>query len=322
MNRTARAKMSPLFLALAFVSLALASFGYFELFTNYGDMPTWLAFVSVGGLDIAAVATGKHALTVAEDGDSAAPWNALLLLLTLLGAFAQVAYSVLAGHPLAVGIVSAAFPIVTVTLFEGQLRRVFRLNGRAAGRVAEPRATVDLLTWLLYRKLAFRATKLAVLDRGLDTGAALTIAERQLAIEVAAAERPAARRTIRRTYAAELSDGSIVDLSVEQPAIEATPVVHLPAQSADKPADPTDPADNEPIPADDPALPADDETDPADISDLRRATAVRGALTAAVNEAVRLVGNDVDLVHGVVRIAFPDVPRESVRRTLSRTSAG
>lgn len=319
MNRTARAKMSPLFLALAFVSLALASFGYFKLFTNYGDMPTWLAFVSVGGLDIAAVAIGKHALTVAEDGDSAAPWNLALLVLTGLGAFAQLAYAVLAGHPLAVGIVTMAFPIVTVLLFEGQLRRVFRLNGRAAGRVAEPRATVDLLTWLLYRKLAFRATKLAVLDRGLDTGAALTIAERQLAIEIAAAERPLARRTIRRTYAAELSDGSIVDLSVEQPAIEATPVVHLPAQSAD--VDPR-PADDETDPADvDPRL-ADDETDPADISDLRRATAVRGALTAAVNEAVRLVGNDVDLVHGVVRIAFPDVPRESVRRTLSRTSAG
>jgi hypothetical protein len=214
--RDGRARMSPLFLALAGISLALASWGYFDLFTRHAGMPTWLALFAVGGLDLAAVLIGKHALTVAQDGDSSAPWNLALILLTALGSFAQFQHAYLNGDAIAVGVVSAAFPVVTVLLFEGQLRRVYRLNGRAAGRLSEPRATVDLITWLFYRRLALRATRLAVLDRGLDQDTALMIAERQLTLEAEADVRPA-RRRMRRTYSAELGGDALEELDVHTP---------------------------------------------------------------------------------------------------------
>jgi len=211
-----RARMSPLFLALAGISLLLASWGYFDLFTRHAGMPPGLAVLAVGGLDLAAVLIGKHALTVAQDGDSSLPWNLALIALTALGSFAQFQHAYLNGDAIAVGVVSAAFPVVTVLLFEGQLRRVYRLNGRAAGRLAEPRATVDLITWLFYRRLALRATRLAVLDRGLTQDTALMIAERQLTLEAAADIQPQ-RRRMRRTYTAELDGSTLEELDVHTP---------------------------------------------------------------------------------------------------------
>ena len=210
------AKFSPLFFALAGITLALASWGYFDLFTRHAGMPPWLALFAVGGLDLAAVLIGKHALTVAQDGDTSAPWNAALILLTALGSYAQFEHAALNGDAVAIGVVSAAFPIVTVALFEGQLRRVYRLQGRAAGRLAQPRATVDLVTWLFYRRLAFRATQLAVLDRGLDQDTALMIAERQLSLETQADNQPQ-RRRMRRTYRAELEGGGLEELDIHTP---------------------------------------------------------------------------------------------------------
>jgi hypothetical protein len=209
--------MSPLFVMLACITLALASWGYFDLFTRHAGMPPWLAVFAVGGLDLAAVLIGKHALTVAGDGDSSAPWNAALLALTALAAYAQFQHAALNNDATAIGVVSAAFPIVTVALFEGQLRRLYRLNGRATGRLSMPRATVDLVTWVFYRRLALRATRLAVLDRGLDQDTALMLAERQLTLEAEASGRPLERRRMRRTYARELSGGDLDELDIHQP---------------------------------------------------------------------------------------------------------
>src|SRR4051812_6040707 len=274
-----RPKMSPLFLILAVITLALASFGYFRLFVDFADMPGWLAILAVGGLDISAVLLGKHALTVAEDGDSSAPWNAALLGITGLGAFAQFSHALLAGQPVTIGIVSAASPIVTVLLFEGQLRRVYRLNGRAAGRLSPPRATVDLMTWLLYRRLAMRATRLAVLDRGLDSDSALTIAERQLSIELAQTTRPRGRRTLRRTYAAELAGDAVTEIDGPDVPTHLPPPVRTPAGRPD------DNPDNPP--------------------DIRQ----RGDLARAVGEATEVVGTDPDAVIAAVRWRYPDADR-------------
>lgn len=306
-NRPERAKMSPLFLVLAGITLSLASWGYFRLFTDNAGMPHGLALLSVGGLDLAAVLLGKHALTVAEDGDSSAPWNAALLALTALGSYAQFEHARLAGDALAIGIVSAAFPVVTVLLFEGQLRRVYRLNGRAAGRLAGPRATIDLVTWLFFRRIALRATKLGVLDRGLDSDAAMLLAERQLEIAAENADQRPARRALRRTYAAELSDGSVIDLA--GPDIEPDVRVHLPDNGPDKPDNSPDVPDNGP-----------DESDngPDNVSDVRR----RGDLARAVERAVEIVGDDFEPVLAVVRIAYPNVDPDSVRRTLNRRRTG
>jgi hypothetical protein len=300
MTQNRRARLSPLFLLLAAVTLALSSWGLYRLFTEHADMPTGLALLVVGGLDVAAVLFGQHALTVAGDGDSSAPWNFALLVLTGLGAYAQLSAHQLDGDPIAVGLVSMAFPIVTVLLFEGQLRRRYRLQGRATGRLAQPRASVDLITWVFYRQLAMRATKLSVLDRGLDQDSALMIAERQLALEAAQAAQPAARRRMRRTYAVELADGTVE--SLERPAIAAgaEPDVHLPAvPSGATRADVPDEAAEE----------------PSEVVE-------RGAIARAVRAASGRHGDNVADVLADVRLVFPDVQEDTVRRTLRRQQAG
>lgn len=212
MNPRTRAKASPLFVALALVTLALSSWGAFHLLHDYGAMPAELAALAVGGLDIVAVLCGKHALTVAADGDSSAPWNAALMLFTGLAAFAQFERASLAGDPLIIGVTMGAFPIATVLLFEGQLRRAYRLNGRAAGRLAPPRATFDLIVWLLYPRQAMQATRFAVLDRGLDSDAALMLAEREMQRRAELEARKPERRRFRRSYAHLLSGGELREL--------------------------------------------------------------------------------------------------------------
>jgi hypothetical protein len=295
-NRTGRPKVSPMFVALACITLLLASWGLFRLFVDHGNMPHGLAVFVVCGLDLAAVLCGKHALDVAEDGDSSAPWNAALLALVGLGAYAQFARARLDGDPAVIGIVSAAFPVVTVLLFEGQLRRVYRLNGRRSGRLSMPRATVDLVTWLFFTKLATRATKLAVLDRGLDTDSALTIAERQLAIEQAEADKPRERRSLRRTYAAELGSGQIIEVESQ---------LHRP------PRPDTDPDNGGGRPDDRPDNAPDEELS---VSDVRQ----RGDLARAVDEARNIVGDDAERIVRIVRLKYPDAVTETILRTIRR----
>jgi len=290
MTRVPRpAKLSPVFLLLALITLALSSWGLYTL-ARLAGMPPELALLVVAGLDLAAVAFGKHALTVAADGDSSLPWNAGLLLLTGLGAYAQLAVHQLRGDPLAFGLVSMAFPVVTVALFEGQLRRRFRLQGRAAGRVPEPRATVDLMTWVFYRALAVRATKLAVLDRGLTPDEALMIAERQIAAEAREAATPAPRRRgLRRTYAVELADGAVETLDI-------------PAERLDVPRPPV------------PERPDVRDEDDAPANELPG----RGAIARAVRAASGRHGDNLPDILADVRTIFPDVREDTVARTLRR----
>lgn len=279
---TRKTKTSPLFYVLALVTLALSSWGLFRLFHDFAEMPPLLALLAVGGLDIVAVLCGKHALTVAADGDSSAPWNAALIGFTALAAYAQFQHAVLAGDPLVIGVTMAAFPVATVLLFEGQLRRAYRLNGRAAGRLDQPRATFDLMTWLLYRRLAMEATKLAVLDRGLDAATALMLAERKLELE-AAAERQPTRRRMRRTYAALTQGGALQEL---EPA-------------PDKPADTEPDKDERP----------DDE-----VPNVR----ARGDIAAAVKAAYAELGDNLPDVLAAVRTTIPGAKEDTVRVTLRR----
>lgn len=279
-TQSKRERLSPAFVALATITLALSSWGLFTL-ARFGGMPAPLAVLTVAGLDLAAVGFGKHALTVAQDGDSSLPWNAGLVLLTGLGAYAQLSVHLIRGDALAFGLVSMAFPVVTVALFEGQLRRRFRLQGRRTGRVPEPRATVDLMTWIFYRQLALRATKIAVLDRGLDPDTAVMIAEAQLTREQEEADTPARPRRMRRTYATELAGGSLED-TLHVPAVRVEPDVRT-----DNPDKPTD-------------------------------VRARGGIAAAVRRAHEELGNDLDSVYSVVAAVFPGVNRDTVRVTLSR----
>lgn len=164
---TPKAKFSKPMIALAIATLILSSYGLFELAHVYGAMPAPFALLAVAGFDLTAIAAGNHALTVARDGDSAGPWGLIVVLAAGLSAVLQFAHTQLAGQHWSIGVMMAAFPIATVTLFEGTLRRAHRLNGRLTGQVAQPRATFELMQWLVYPKATFWAFRRSVADRSI-----------------------------------------------------------------------------------------------------------------------------------------------------------
>jgi hypothetical protein len=292
MTTTARAKgkVSPLFIALAAVTIALSSWGLFDLFTTYAEMPPELALLAVGGLDIVAVLCGKHALTVASDGDSSGPWNGLLLVFTALAAIAQYQHAALSGDPWIIGVTMAAFPIATVILFEGQLRRKARLEGRARGLVPPPRATVPLIVWLFFPKVAFRATRLATLDRGLTGDDAFLVAEAQTAEEVEQANAVTRRPQYRRLYP-EL-EGRAAAYVEGGPALESRAAV-VGDRGPERVVTP-------------------------DTEELRDHAEHKPPVAPIVRAAVERVGADLDAVLAEVKVIRPDVERETVRRTLAR----
>ncbi|HEY2087437.1 MAG TPA: DUF2637 domain-containing protein [Mycobacterium sp.] len=170
-----RAKFSWPMVILASITLVLSSWGLFELAHIYGGMPAALAIVAVTGFDLTAVAAGSHAMKVAEDGDSGGPWALVVVGAAVLSSILQFMHTRLAGQSWAVGVMMAAFPIATVLLFEGTLRRAHRLNGRRTGRVAKPRATFELLQWAVYPKATFWAFRASIADRSLGGGAAFLL---------------------------------------------------------------------------------------------------------------------------------------------------
>lgn len=196
---TERAKYSPWMIALAVVTLTLSSYGLFRLAHDFGDIPTWLAFAAVAGFDVFAIAAGQHAMTIARDGDSAGMWNLAVLGAALLSAVLQYAHTQLADQPVAVGVMMAAFPIATVSLFEGTLRRAHRLNGRRTGRVSQPRASFELLQWLVYPRITMRAFRHGVLDRTLGADAVFKIAYLPT-VQPAEEYRPPARRELELSW--------------------------------------------------------------------------------------------------------------------------
>lgn len=308
-----RPKVGPAFIALACITLALASWGYYDLLAVRGGVPPLLAVFAVAGLDVAAIALGKHALNVAADGDSAALWNLGLLALVGVGAWAQYERARLDGDALVIGVVSAVFPIVTVALFEGQLRRVYRLRGRRAGRVSEPRATQDLVTWLLYPGLAFRATKIGVLDRGLGPDDALAVAQGQRAIAEAAAEAPVPRRRgLTRTYAAELEAAGLVDPDASRDVPARAPL-RVPASRVHVPPAPDSAPDDDDDPDDD-----DLDSDPSRFDTGPGLRPVPTSMAGAVRAAMGRHGSDVTRVLADVQRLYPQAERDTVRRQVNR----
>jgi hypothetical protein len=169
------AKFSWPMMILATITLILSSWGLFELAHVYGSMPAVLALVAVAGFDLTAIAAGNHAMTVARDGDSGGPWGLVVVAAAVLSAILQFMHTRLAGQSWAVGLMMAAFPIATVLLFEGTLRRAHRLNGRMTGRVAKPRATFEILQWIVYPKATWWAFRRSIADRSLGGSAAFML---------------------------------------------------------------------------------------------------------------------------------------------------
>lgn len=165
----------PAMIALGVITLVLSGYGLYALMVEYGAFPRPLAVLAVAGLDLFAIAAGRHAVALARDGDSPALWLALVVLVVGISAAAQYSHIRLAGGPRIVGVVSAAFPVATVLLFHGSLRRVARLDGRRSHRVAPPRATFEPLLWLVYPRATWQAFKVAVADRSLGAAGAFSI---------------------------------------------------------------------------------------------------------------------------------------------------
>lgn len=174
MNR--KNKSSWPMISLGIITLILSSYGLFELAHIFGKMPGELAVLAVGGFDVFAIACGVMAFRVAKDGDSPALWNFAVVVAALLSAGLQYVRTQLGGQPVAVGVMMAFFPLATVALFEGTLRRSFRLSGRRSGRVAPPRASFELLQWVLFRRITWEAFRAGVLDRRLSADAAFKLA--------------------------------------------------------------------------------------------------------------------------------------------------
>ena len=108
-----KAKISPFLATLAIIMLALSSWGLFRLAVDFAHTPTGLAALAVAGFDLFAIACEKHALDLADDGDSPAPWYALLFVVACLAAVMQFGHAILAGWPALLGVMFAVFPLAT-----------------------------------------------------------------------------------------------------------------------------------------------------------------------------------------------------------------
>lgn len=192
-------------ISLGIITLILSSYGLFELAHIFGNMPGALAVLAVAGFDVFAIACGVQAFRVAKDGDSPALWNMAVVVASLLSAGLQYVRTQLGGQPIAVGVMMAFFPLATVILFEGTLRRAFRLSGRRSGRVAPPRASFEILQWVLFRRLTWEAFRDGVLDRTLSADAAFKLALiRQQALDATEIEIVDDRKGIALDYSEDL----------------------------------------------------------------------------------------------------------------------
>lgn len=191
-------------ISLGIITLILSSYGLFELAHIFGRMPAELAVLAVAGFDVFAIACGVMAFRVAKDGDSPALWNFAVVVAALLSAGLQYVRTQLGGQPVAVGVMMAFFPLSTVALFEGTLRRSFRLSGRRSGRVAPPRPSFEILQWLLFRRATWEAFRDGVRDRTLSADAAFKLALIRLESATEPDWEPDRRRDIELDYTADL----------------------------------------------------------------------------------------------------------------------
>jgi len=200
MNKT-KIQFSKSMVTLALITLILSSYGLFKLAHDFGAMPSLFAALAVAAFDLTAIAAGNHALTVADDGDSSGVWNLLVIAAAGTSAVLQFVHTQLAGQHWSIGVLMAAFPIATVILFEGTVRRVHRLNGRRTGRVAKPRATFEFVQWVFYPRATMWAMRRSVADRSLGGEAAFMLGvQATTAAQIETEDRPDVRREFEWDY--------------------------------------------------------------------------------------------------------------------------
>jgi hypothetical protein len=304
----------PLFMmVLAAITLILSSYDLYDLAHVNGRMPVVLALVAVGGADVFAVACGKHALTVASDGDSPFLWNVMVIVAAIASAWMQYERAVINAFPVAVGVLMAMFPIATVILFEGALRRAARINGRIDGRVARPRATFELLQWLIFRKATWAAFRRSIADRSLDSDGAfkLGLLESQ---PIPMPEVP--RRTIELNYDAILGNplngvsGRAIERSSEHPSERAHEEYEHRTLGHQGASDAREVHEN--------GTSEHSSTDDSDSSNI----APPATIAQAVRLAIPRVGRDINALHAEVESMMGrEVKKDTVRLTARKIPA-
>src|SRR4051812_23680786 len=168
-------KLNPIMLVLGSLAAVVGGWGLFTMMTRIGGAPPLIGIITIAILELFAVGLAIHAVKVARDGDSPFPFNLGITLIALVAAAVQFAAAVQEGKGVLFGTVMAMAPIAAITLWVVEVRRMFRLRGRAAGTVAQPAATIEPALWLRFFKQAWTAKKFALIDRSLGADDAMKL---------------------------------------------------------------------------------------------------------------------------------------------------
>ncbi len=285
---TNRPKYDPAMLALAVITLALSTWGLYRLAHGFGHVPTPLAVCAVAGFDLFAVAAGRHALRLATDRDSPGVWNLAVVGTAVASSGLQYETAHLFAEPVAVGLMFAVFPLATVALFEGTLRRAHRLAGRKSGQTSQPRASFELIHWVMYPRRTWGALRYAVLDRKVSADEAMQqgwlLAEEGLPVEQAPARQGPA-----------LDWADILSGRASMPGARELPAGHA---GEEDPGSPGMPGGLHAVPP-----------------------GRRPGIAAAVRAAFADCGNDLPAVIGHVQASGVPAGHDSIRRELARQVA-
>src|SRR3954470_1767153 len=168
-------KLNPIMLALGSLAAIVGGWGLYTMMTRIGGAPPIIGIITIAILELFAVGPAIHAVKVARDGDSPFPFNLGITLIALVAAAVQFAAAIQEGKGVLFGTVMAMAPIAAITLWVVEGRRVFPLQGRAAGTVAQPAATIEPALWLRFFKQAWTAKKFALIDRSLGADDAMKL---------------------------------------------------------------------------------------------------------------------------------------------------
>jgi hypothetical protein len=168
-------KLNPIMLVLGSLAAIVGGWGLYTMMTRIGGAPPFIGIITIAILELFAVGLGIHAVKVARDGDSPFPFNLGITLIALVAAAVQFAAAIEEGKGVLFGTVMAMAPIAAITLWVVEVRRMFRLQGRAAGTVAQPAATIEPALWLRFFKQAWTAKTFALIDRSLGADDAMKL---------------------------------------------------------------------------------------------------------------------------------------------------
>src|SRR3954447_19848023 len=168
-------KLNPIMLVLGSLAAIVGGRGLYTMMTRIGGAPPLIGIITIAILELFAVGLGIHAVKVARDGDSPFPFNLGITLIAVIAAAVQFAAAIEEGKGVLFGTVMGMAPIAAITLWVVEVRRMFRLQGRAAGTVAQPAATIEPALWLRFFKQAWTAKRFALIDRSLGADDAMKL---------------------------------------------------------------------------------------------------------------------------------------------------